>query len=221
MRIAVLGTGTVGATLANRLLELGHNVRMGSRSATGDAVQEWLAAVDTQSPGEASIGTFGDAAAHGELVINATAGVASLEALRSVGVDGLAGKVLIDVSNPLDFSHGFPPELSVCNTESLAEQIQSAFPKTHVVKALNTVTAGVMVHPEVVPGDHVLFIAGNNQSAKSATVDLLGEFGWPADRVKDLGDISAARGTEMYLPLWLRLMGALGTADFNLSINVG
>ncbi|MGV1037134.1 MAG: NADPH-dependent F420 reductase [Candidatus Nanopelagicales bacterium] len=220
MRIAVLGTGTVGATLAGRLLELGHNVTMGSRSATGAAALEWLSQVDAQSPGEASIGTFAEAAENGELIINATAGVASLEVLRSVGVDGLAGKVLIDVSNPLDFSHGFPPELSICNTESLAEQIQSAFTKSHVVKALNTVAAGVMVHPEVVPGDHVLFIAGNDQNAKTTTVALLGEFGWPADRIKDLGDISAARGTEMYLPLWLRLMGSLGTANFNVSVNV-
>lgn len=220
MRIAVLGTGTVGTALANRLLELGHHVTMGSRSATSTAAQEWLAQVHGQAAELASIGTFAEAASNSELTFNATAGVASLAALQTVGVDGLAGKVLIDVANPLDFSHGFPPELSVCNTVSLAEQIQSAFPRTPVVKALNTVTAGVMVHPDIVPGDHVLFIAGNDQDAKTTVTSMLGEFGWPAERIKDLGDISAARGTEMYLPLWLRLMGSLGTANFNVSINV-
>lgn len=200
MRIGVLGTGMVGRTLAAKLRELGHDVRVGSRGAGDDAVP------------------FAEAAAHGELVLNCTAGVASLEALESAGAANLADKPLIDVANPLDFSAGMPPTLAVANTESLGERIQAVFPRARVVKALNTVNAEVMVDPKAVPGEHAIFVCGDDEGAKSRVVELLGELGWPPERVIDLGDISAARGTEMYLPLWLRLMGALGTARFNIAI---
>jgi predicted dinucleotide-binding enzyme len=197
MRIGVLGTGTVGRTIAAKLRELGHDVLVGSRSAGDDAVP------------------FADAAAHGELVFNCTAGAASLEALGAAGEENLTDKVLVDVTLPLDFSQGSPPRLFVCNDDSLGEQIQRAFPEARVVKTLNTVNAAVMVEP--IP-DTNLFVCGNEEEAKAQVGELLQSFGWPPDAIIDLGDISNARGTEMYLPLWIRLMGALGTAHFNITV---
>jgi predicted dinucleotide-binding enzyme len=200
MRIGVLGTGVVGTTIATKLRELGHDVQIGSRSASDDAVP------------------FADAAAHGELVFNCTAGTASLDALGAAGEENLSGKVLVDVANPLDFSQGMPPRLSVCNEDSLGEQIQRKFPEAKVVKALNTVNAAVMVDPARVPGEHDLFVCGNDEVAKTRASEILQSFGWPADRIRDLGDITAARGTEMYLPLWLRIMGMAGSPDFNIRV---
>ena len=200
MRIGVLGTGVVGTTIAEKLRELGHDVLIGSRSAGDDAVP------------------FSDAAAHGELVFNCTSGVASLEALGAAGAENLNGKVLVDVANPLDFSQGMPPRLSVCNDDSLGEQIQRAFPEARVVKSLNTVNAAVMVDPGLVSGAHDIFVCGNDDGAKSEVSELLQRFGWPIEWIIDLGDIAAARGTEMYLPLWLRLMGAVGAPNFNIHV---
>jgi 8-hydroxy-5-deazaflavin:NADPH oxidoreductase len=200
VRIGVLGTGVVGTTIATKLRALGHDVVIGSRSAGEDAVP------------------FAEAAAHGELLFNCTAGTGSLEALAAAGAENLSGKVLVDVANSLDFSKGRPPTLSVCNDDSLGEQIQRAYPEAKVVKALNTVNAGVMVEPGRVPGEHDLFVCGNDDDAKTQVAELLQAFGWPADRIVDLGDISGARGTEMYLPLWLRLMGATGGPDFNIKV---
>ncbi len=214
MKIAVLGTGTVGRTIASKLVELGHEVTMGSRSADGDALLEWVGEAGERGSG----GTFADAAAAAELVFNCTAGGASLEALAAAGAENLAGKTLIDVANPLDFSRGMPPTLSICNDDSLGERIQAAFPQARVVKALNTVNAAIMVVPDSVPGDHNLFVCGDDGGAKSEATALLESFGWPHGSVIDLGDISAARGTEMYLPLWLRLMGSLGSAEFNIEV---
>jgi predicted dinucleotide-binding enzyme len=214
MRIAVLGTGMVGKTLGSKLIALGREVRMGSRTAGNENAAAWAA----EAGAGATAGDFADAAAFGELILNCTSGTASLEALAAAGAQNLAGKVLIDVSNPLDFSQGFPPKLSICNTDSLGESIQRAFPEARVVKALNTVNCAVMVDPGRVPGDHVLFMCGNDDEAKRETLSLLGELGWPAERVVDLGDIGGSRGMEMYLPLWLRLMVTRGTADFNVAL---
>ena len=150
---------------------------------------------------------------HGEMVINATNGTGSLNALRLAGEQNLDGKILLDASNPLDFSQGMPPTLAVCNTDSTGEQIQRAFPKVKVVKGLNTVTALLMVNPALVNnGDHTLFVCGNDAEAKAQVTAWLREwFGWRD--VLDLGDITSARGAEMYLPLWLRLWGASGYRD--------
>jgi len=200
MRFGVLGTGIVGSTLTGKLRELGHEVQVGSREAGEDKI------------------AFADAAAFGEAIVNATAGTASLDALNAAGAGNLAGKPLIDVANPLDFSQGMPATLSVCNTTSLGEQIQEAFPDALVVKALNTVNADVMVDPGIVPGSHTIFMAGNDEGAKARVSELLQSFGWPAEGVMDLGDIGAARGMEMYLPLWLRLMGATGTPHLNVKV---
>jgi 8-hydroxy-5-deazaflavin:NADPH oxidoreductase len=199
VKIGVLGTGVVGKTIATKLRELGHEVLIGSRSAGEDAVP------------------FAEAAAHGALVFNCTGGMVSLEALAAAGAENLSGKVLVDVANPLDFSKGMPPTLSVCNDVSLGEQIQHAFPETKVVKALNTVNASVMVDPGSVPGEHDLFMCGDDE-AKSQASEIIQSFGWPADRIHDLGDITGARATEMYLPLWLRLMGAVGGPTFNIRV---
>ena len=197
MRIGMLGRGIVGSGLAAKLTELGHDVKVGSRDPSL---------------------SFADAAAHGEIVFNATAGTASLDALRMAGAENLAGKPLVDVANPLDMSKGFPPTLSVCNDDSLAEQIQREFPSARVVKALNTMNADVMVNPGLVPGDHNLFVAGDDDSTKREVAALLETFGWPAERIVDLGGIDAARGMEMYLPLWLRLFRAAGTGHINIAV---
>lgn len=214
MVLGVLGTGIVGRTIGTRLVGLGHRVVMGSRTADNADAAEWVAEVGAG----ASQGTFADAAAAGELLVNCTAGVGSLDALISAGSEHLAGKVIADISVPLDFSAGFPPSLFVCNTDSLGEQIQRAFPQALVVKTLNTMNCAVMVDPASVAGDHDVVVSGNDEGAKATVGDLLESFGWGEDRIIDLGDISTSRGTEMYLPLWLRLYGALGTGAFNIKV---
>jgi predicted dinucleotide-binding enzyme len=214
MRIGVLGTGVVGRTLGSALLSNGHEVRLGSRTAGNAAAVAWAEEIG----GPASEGTFADAAGFGELLINATAGAASLDALALAGAEQLAGKVLVDVSNPLDTSQGMPPTLTVCNDDSVGEQIQAAYADVRVVKTLNTVTAAVMVAPTLVEGSHTIFVAGNDAQAKAEVGELLQGFGWPAASILDLGDITAARGMEMYLALWLRLWAATGTPVLNVEV---
>jgi len=217
MKIAVLGSGMVGNTIATKLVQLGHQVMMGSRTAKSAAGQEWLCSVG----GKAQIGTFADAAALGESVFDCTNGANSLTALRAVGANNLRGKVLINVGNPLDFSKGMPT-LTVCNTDSLGEQLQREFPEALVVKALNTVNCEVMVKPSLVPGDHNLFICGNDQGAKAKVNRWLCDwFGWKSENIIDLGDISGARGMEMWMPIWLRLYGKIGHPHFNLRLSIG
>lgn len=195
-RIGVLGTGTVGQTVAAKLTEVGHEVKMGTRSE----------------------GTYAGAASFGEIVVNATAGSASLEALDAAGAENLAGKTLWDIANPLDFSQGMPPTLTVANTDSLAEQIQRAHPDAHVVKALNTVTASVMVEPAKLGEETALFVCGNEKQAKAQVIEILETFGWLSGDILDLGDITAARGMEAYLLLWIRMMGAMDTPTFNVRL---
>ena len=217
MHVAVLGTGMVGRTLATRLVGLGHRVTMGSRRAGNEAAVAWVAGAGER----AGQGSFADAAASADLVVNATAGAASVAALRAAGVANLAGKVLVDVSNPLDFSSGMPPTLAVCNTDSVGEQIQREFPAARVVKTLNTVNCDVMVDPSLLPGPHTMFLAGNDDAAKADVRALLESFGWPPGDVVDLGDIGGSRGMEMYLPLWLRFWQATGTGHFNVKLVPG
>ncbi|MDB5047980.1 MAG: hypothetical protein JWO30_1051 [Fibrobacteres bacterium] len=214
MNIAILGTGIVGTTIGGRLIQLGHKVRMGSRTAGNEKAVAWVKTAGAN----ASQGTFADAAAFGELLFNCTSGAGCLEALKQAGAANLKAKILIDVSNSLDFSKGMPPTLSVCNTDSLGEQIQKAFPDAKVVKSLNTTNALLMVNPaQLAGGDHSMFVSGNDAEAKAKVTDLLKNgFGWKD--VVDLGDISAARGQEMILPIWLRLYGALKTPNFNFKI---
>jgi len=212
MRFGVLGTGTVGSAVATRLVSLGHEVRMGAREAANPKARDWAAAQGAR----ASAGTFAEAAAFGEIVFNCTMGTASLDALQAAGAQNLGGKVLVDLANPLDFSGGTPTLSTAAAGDSLAERIQKAFPGARVVKALNTVTAAVMGHPEKVPGDSDLFIAGNDADAKRRVTALLEEFGWKS--VLDLGDVTAARGMEAYLLLWLRLAGTLKTSNLNVRV---
>jgi predicted dinucleotide-binding enzyme len=153
-----------------------------------------------------------------ELVFNCTGGAVAVDALRAAGAENLAGKVVVDVSNPLDFSQGMPPRLTVCNTDSVGEQLQREFPDARIVKTLNSVNQAVMTDPASVPGSHTLFISGNDAEAKKTVEGILGAFGWPQYAILDLGDITGARGQEMYLPLWLRLMGTLGRPDFNIAV---
>jgi predicted dinucleotide-binding enzyme len=204
----------VGHSIAGKLVELGHEVVMGARQKSNEKAVAWAAAAG-ENAGE---GDFSDAGAFGEVVFNCTAGSASLEALSAARRANLEGKLLIDVSMPLDFSQGTSPSLFVSNTDSLGERIQRAHPEARVVKSLNTVNHEVMVNPGLVPGDHVNFVCGDDEGAKREAAELLGEFGWPADRIVDLGGISAARGTEMYLAMWLRIWEALGTTRFNITL---
>ncbi len=215
MKTAVLGTGMVGDTIGSRLIELGHQVMMGSRTADNEKAKAWAA----KQKSNASHGTFGDAAKFGEIVFNCTSGVGSLEALNMAGSGNLNGKVLVDIANPLDFSKGMPPSLSVCNTNSLGEEIQKVFPGVKVVKALNTMNCKLMVHPETIAnGDHNVFLCGNDEGAKENVKDFLKQFGWKTENITDLGDITASRGLEMILPIWLRLMGIMGNPNFNFKI---
>ena len=212
MQIGILGTGVVGQTLGARLTQLGHDVMLGSRTATNAKAAKWA----SENSPRGKQGTFADTATFGNIVFNCTSGTVSLEVLNAAGAANLGNKVLVDVSNPLDFSKGFPPTLSVCNTDSIAEQIQAAFPSARVVKTLNTMTAAVMVNPALVSGEHDVFVSGNDAAAKSEVTDLLRSFGWRT--VIDLGDITTARGVEMILPLWLQLMGAFKSPLFNFHI---
>jgi predicted dinucleotide-binding enzyme len=210
MRIGVLGSGMVAQAISARLAELGHNVVIGTRDA--DKLKGWQS-----SNQRVLIGSFAETAAHGKMLFNATNGVGSLNALTLAGEENLADKILVDVSNPLDFSNGFPPSLTIFGTDSLAEQIQRAFPKTKVVKTLNTVTARVMTHPlEVANGDHHVFISANDAEAKAQVIELIRSFGWI--HIFDLGDLSTARGTEAYLLLWVRLYGTMNTSMINVKI---
>jgi len=198
MRYAVFGTGIVGRTIAAKLAALGHQTVIGTRD-----VEATLARTQPDSMGNPPF----------------TQWHASLPEVRlKTFADNLAGKVLIDIANPLDFSAGMPPTLNPVNTDSLGEQIQRAFPDAKVVKTLNTMNCEVMVDPSRVAGAHTVFVSGNDAEAKNQVTELLLSFGWPKARILDLGDITAARGTEMLLPVWLRLWGALGHADFNFHI---
>jgi predicted dinucleotide-binding enzyme len=210
MKAGVLGSGMVGQAISARLAELGHDVMLGTRDP--NKLSEWQA-----SHKDVKIGSFAETAGHGEIVFNATLGAASLDVLRMAGESNLNGKVLVDISEPLDFSKGMPPFLFVSNTDSLGEQIQRAYPQVRVVKALNTVTANVMVYPQhVANGDHHVFVSGNDPQAKGTIVDILKSFGWI--HILDLGDITTARATEMYIAIWLRLWGAMGTGMFNVKV---
>jgi len=198
MKIGILGTGVVGTTLATGFAKAGHEVKLGARTAGGGKV------------------TFAEAAGFGEIVFNCVGGEHALAALKAAGAKNLDGKTLVDVANPLDFSKGMPPSLSIVNTDSLGEQLQRAFPNAKVVKALNTLNTSVMLNPGLLKGETDLLICGNDAGAKDQVRKLLESFGWKS--IIDLGDITNARGTEMWLALWIRLMGALGTPQFNLKI---
>jgi predicted dinucleotide-binding enzyme len=218
MNIGVLGTGMVGETIATALTEKGHNVRMGSRSASNEKAAAWV----KRSNNHATQGDFNDAAAFGEIVFLCLNGAHALDAVRSIDADSINGKIVIDVTNPLDFSKGMPPRLieGLNNSTSLGEEIQNALPGAKVVKTFNTVTASVMVNPKLVNnGDHTLFICGNDADAKNKVKHFLVDtFGWKPENLLDLGGIVAARGTEAYVPFWVMMMQANGSPMFNVKV---
>ena len=228
MKFGILGTGVVGQTIAEKLSQLGHQVMMGTRdkqttlAKTGKnnfgrpALSEWL-----KNNVKIQLGTFSEVGAFGEVLVNATNGFGTMPALEAVGKINLAGKVMIDISNPLDFSKGMPPTLFISNTDSLAEQIQRTYPDTKVVKALNTMNACIMTNPKLLPEPTSVFLNGNDSDAKNEVKKLLMSFGWNDQDIIDMGDISTARGTEQILPIWIRLWGKLQTPMFNFKIVVG
>lgn len=224
MRIAVLGTGTVGRSLASRLAYKDHEVTLGTRDievTTGRTtpdpsgnppLSEWLAIQRG-----VRVATVTAATERADLVINAVSGESVIAALELAGDENLAFKVLLDVSNGLNFSEGFPPKLLVANTDSLGEQIERAFPDARVVKSMNTMNASLMLSPmQVAGGDHTVFVAGDDKGAKATVKELLESFGW--NDIIDLGGISASRGAEMLLPAWLLLSQALETTQFQFKI---
>ena len=225
MKIAVFGTGVVGQTIAAKLAALGHDVVMGTRNPEetesrnepgrfgGPSFTEW----HLQNP-SVGIKTYEEAAAQSEMIINATNGMGSMNALHAAGEKNLSGKIILDISNPLDFSKGFPPSLFISNTDSLGEQIQREFPNTRVVKSLNTMNAYLMVNPGILKGDHTVFLSGNDAAAKDEVKKLLASFGWNEKNMFDLGDISTARGAEQILPIWVRIFGTLQSGTFNFHV---
>ena len=214
MRIAVLGTSAVGRAVAARITEVGHTATMGTRDPAATAARDDFAAWHADHP-DIPLSTFADAAKDADMVVNATGGDACLLALSAAG--DLTGTVVLDISNPLDHAAGFPPPLLVANTDSLGEQIQRALPGARVVKALNTMNNRLMVRPrDLADGDHTVFVCGDDAAAKAAVTGLLTEFGHRD--VFDLGDITAARGAEMYVALWLRMAIANGSSILNIKV---
>jgi predicted dinucleotide-binding enzyme len=225
MKIAVLGTGMVGRALAGRFADLGHDVIVGTR-----VVEETLSRTLQDAKGSAPyaewqnahpavrLAAFPAAGAHAEVLVNATAGLSALPMLELVGIDNLAGKVLVDLAVPLDYSRGRPPRLAFGTDDSLGERIQRAFPEVRVVKTLNTMHVNVMVDPARVPGRHNVFLSGDHDEAKDIVANLLAEFGWPRDAMIDLGGIQSARATELYAPLLFSLMASLATTDVNIGV---
>ncbi|MBI5309517.1 MAG: NAD(P)-binding domain-containing protein [Actinobacteria bacterium] len=214
MKIAVLGTGMVGKALAERIAGLGHEVTVGARDAASESLNPFkeIAGVATAD--------FATAGADAEIVINATNGLHSLEALAAAG--NLGGKVVLDVANELDASGGMPPKPLAGPDNSLARKIQEAFPAARVVKSLNTMNCNIMVDPSLVPGDHVVFVSGDDGAAKAAVTGLLREFGWRDEQIIDLGGIDSAASAEMMMSIWLRVMMARGgftAGPFNFAIN--
>ena len=211
MKIGILGTGMVGEALGTKFIKLGHAVMMGSRTANNEAAAKWAGA----NGASASQGTFANAARFGEMCFLCLKGDVEMDVVKSVGDAGFAGKVVVDVSNPLDFSKGMPPTLLFCNTTSLGEEVQKAVPSAKVVKTLNIVNCEVMVDPAA-NGNPTMLVSGNDASAKEKVTALLKSMGW--QDIIDLGDIKTARGTEMLLPVWLSLMIKFGHPHFGFKV---
>jgi 8-hydroxy-5-deazaflavin:NADPH oxidoreductase len=211
LKIGIPGTGMVGDALGTKFAQLGHHVKMGSRTATNESAAKWVETAGAN----ASQGTFSDAAAFGEMVFLCLKGTVFLDIAKTLSATALTGKVVVDVSNPLDFSHGMPPSLSICNTNSLGEEVQQAVPSAKVVKTLNIVNCEVMVDPA--KGGHpTMLLCGNDAEAKGNVTALLKAMGWRD--IIDLGDITRARGTEMLLALWLNLFGVFGNPHFGFKV---
>lgn len=213
-KIGILGTGMVGNTIGTKIIQLGYSVMMGSRSAQNEKAAAWVAA----NGSTASSGTFAQAAQFGDIIFNCTKGDISLEVFKMAGPAHFAGKIIVDIANPLDFSQGMPPSLipALSNTNSLGEEIQKLLPEARVVKTLNIVNCEVMVNARKSGGEPTMFLSGNDAAAKAEVQDILHQFNWTD--IIDLGDITTARGTEMLLPIWLRTWQATGNGHFAFKI---
>lgn len=210
MNIGILGTAGVARALGEGFVKAGHRVMIGGRSADNAEAKAWAEGLGI------GYGTFADAARFGEIVFNAVKGIVGVESVEQAGAANLKGKILVDLSNPLDFSNGMPPSLTVANTDSIGEQIQRKFPEVRVVKALNTLNLSVMLAPQKLSGPSDLFIAGDDAAAKAEVVAFLKSFGW--ETIHDLGGIIASRGLEMAVVFWASLYGKIGHGTFNFRI---
>ena len=220
MKIAILGTGTVAQTFASKLSTLGHSLMLGTRLVSDTLNRKSFADWHHQNQ-HVNIGSFEEAAAYGECIINALQGHATLSVLKEISKISLDHKIMIDITNPLDFSHGFPPSLieGLHNTHSLGEAIQQLLPNTFVVKTLNTMWCGLMVNPQLInEGNHINYICGNDINAKESVLKILNAFGWKNENILDLGDITNARGTESTLLLWTRIYATTKSGAFNMAI---
>ncbi len=207
MRIGIIGTGAVARALGRAFTAAGHDVAVGTRDPEQTKTRpEWL-------DSDLTLTSYG--ALQGDAFINATSGAGAAAALDAVG-NALDGAVVVDVSNPLDFARGFPPTLAVCNTDSLAERLQRAHPRARLVKMFNTMANEVMVNPDALPGESTVFVAGNDADARATASTLARDLGW--SDILDLGDLTGARGLEVFLPLWLRLYGAVGHGRLNIKV---
>lgn len=212
MKFGVLGTGMVGKRIASKLIQLGNEVMMGSRTAGNADASDWA----DKNGSKASHGTFGDAAKFGEILFLCVKGDAAVDALKLARHENLPGKIIIDLTNPLDFSGGMPPSLFISNTSSLGEEIQKAVPEARVVKTLNLVSNEIMGDPGKTGGEPTMFLCGNDSAAREEVKKILGQFGWKD--ILDLGDITGARGMEMLLPIWLRIWGIRNDGIFAFKI---
>ena len=214
-RIGVLGSGTVGKVLAAGFASRGHDVMIGTRDPDKPELQEWLA-------GEGSgvkAGGFAQTAAHGNLLVLAVFGDAAEQAIAQAGPESFAGKVVIDTTNPLDFSRGFPPKLSISGEDSLGERVQRAIPQARVVKAFNTIGNPYYVDPSFSEGKPTMLIAGNDEAAKQTVADVLHDFGWPEP--VDLGGIESSRELEAICIAWVKIGGRRGAWDHGFALLVG
>jgi 8-hydroxy-5-deazaflavin:NADPH oxidoreductase len=212
MKIGIHGTGMVGETLGTKFVQLGHQVKMGSRTANNENAAKWVA----KNGASASAGTFAQAAEFGNLIFLCLKGDVEMDVVRSVGPKPFGNKPVVDVSNPLDFSHGMPPSLTVCNTNSLGEEVQKALPSAKVIKTLNIVNCDIMIDPNKAGTQPTMFICGNDSGAKAEVTTLLKNLGWTD--IIDLGDVTKSRATEMLLPIWLSLMQTLGHVHFGFKV---
>ena len=230
MKITILGTGNVGQSFATKFVELGHEVMLGTRDVDNTLARKAKDNYGSLPFGEwhsqnkkVQLGTFEDAAAFGDIILNALQGAITIPTLKDINSVSFEGKIFIDISNPLDFSKGFPPTLSegLNNDNSLGEEIQRTLPNTKVVKTLNTMYAGLMIDPRALGEDSSVFVSGNDADAKTTVKGILASFGWKESEILDLGDITTARGTEGILPLWLRIFGSTKNGFFNLKVATG
>jgi hypothetical protein len=197
MRFGILGSGPVGQALGAGFSTLGHEVKMGTREPGSDKVQTWV----VKTGGRTSAGTFGEAATFAEIAVLATSWDGTESAIKLSGPDNLAGKVVIDTTNPLDFSHGVPPRLALGYTDSAGERVQRWLPKARVVKAFNIVGNAFMVKPDFPGGPPDMFICGNDADAKAKVTELCTAFGWPG--AIDMGGIEGARYLEPLAMVWI------------------